>query len=74
MKLEEAKKKLQNGFKSNLNKIPTGRHKSKEQKKHSKVLNCFTNHETLLLNYLMIILQLCLRLNTSEFMEKGSKY
>ena len=32
MKLEEAKKKLQNVFKSNLNEISRGRYKSKEQK------------------------------------------
>ena len=39
-----------------------------------KILNCFRNHEKLLLNRLMIILQLHLRLNTKQFMEKGSKY
>ena len=32
MKLEEAKKTLQNVYKSNLNEISRGRHKSKEQK------------------------------------------
>ena len=35
MKLEEAKK-LQNVFKSNLNKISKGRYKSKEQKRAFK--------------------------------------
>ena len=53
MKLEEAKK-LQNVFKSNLNEISRRRNKSEE---NSKILNCFTNQEKLLLNYLMIILQ-----------------
>ena len=33
---------------------------------HWKILNWFTNHEKLLLNYLMIILQLHLRLNSKQ--------
>ena len=65
MKLEEAKK-LQNIFKSNLNKISKGRSKPKEQKVHQKILRGFTNHEKLLLNYLMIILQLYLKLNRKQ--------
>ena len=69
IKLEETKK-LQNVFKSNLNKISRGRNKSKQQKSASENINCFTNLEKLLLNYLMIILQLYLRLNTKKFMEK----
>ena len=36
-----------------------------------KKLNCFKNHEKLLLNYLMIILQLYLRLNTKKNHGKG---
>ena len=44
-------------------------HKSK--KLHWKILNCFTSHEKMFLNYLMIILQFDLRLNTNQFMEKG---
>ena len=44
-----------------------------------KIFSCFTNHEKtnhekLLLNYLMIILQLYLRLNTKQNMENDSKY
>ena len=39
-----------------------------------KILNCFMNHEKLLLNYLINILQLYLRLNTKQNMEKDSKY
>ena len=39
-----------------------------------KILNCFTNHEKLLLNYLIIIVRLLLRLNTNQFTEKVSKY
>ena len=54
MKLEEAKK-LQNVIKSNLREISKGRYKSEEQESALKILNCFTNHEKLLLNYLMII-------------------
>ena len=54
MKLEEAKK-LQNVIKSNLREISKGRYKSEEQESAIKILNCFTNHEKLLLNYLMII-------------------
>ena len=73
MKLEKAKN-LQNVFKSNLNEISRGRFESEDQKKmHLKILNYFTNHEKLLSIYLMIILQLYLRLNTNQFMEKSSK-
>ena len=66
MKPEEAKK-LQNVFKSNLNKISSGKYKSEEQKAaldNIKLLekclkNCLTNCLTkLLLNYLMIIFQI----------------
>ena len=46
-------------------------HKSKNV--HWKILNCFTNHEKFLLNYLKINRQLYLGLNTNQFMEKGSK-
>ena len=68
-KLKEVKK-LQNVFKSNLNEISRGRNKSEEQKWHQKILNCFTNYEKLLLNYLIVILKLYLRLNTKQFMKK----
>ena len=64
-KLKEVKK-LQNVFKSNLNEISRGRNKSEEQKWHQKILNCFTNYEKLLLNYLIVILKLYLRLNTKQ--------
>ena len=73
IKLEESKK-LQKIFKSNLNKILRGRFKSNEQKVHRKLLNRVTNYEKLLLNYLIIIPQLYLRLNTKQNMEKDSKY
>ena len=46
----------------------------KSKKVHWKILNCFRNHEKLLLIYLMIIRQLHLRLNTKQFTEKDSKY
>ena len=73
MKIEEAKN-MQNVFKLNLNKISKGRFKSEEQKSALKILNCITNYKKLLLNYLAIVLQFYLRLNTNQFMEKGSKY
>ena len=73
MKLEEAKK-LQNVFKSNLSEISKIRYKSEEQESALKIWKWFKNHEKLLLNYLMIILQLCLRLNTKQNMEEVSKY
>ena len=57
-----------------MNKISKGRFKSEEQKSALENLNCFTNHEKLLLNCLMIILQLYLRLNTKQNMEKVLKY
>ena len=69
MKLGEAKEQ-QNIFKSNLNKTLEGRFKSKEQKGALKTFNCFTSREKLLLNYLMVILQLYLRLKTKQDMEK----
>ena len=47
---------MENLFKSNLNGISKGRYKSEEQESALKMLNCFTNHEKLLLNYIMIIL------------------
>ena len=68
MKLAEAKK-LKNVFKSNLHEISKGRYKSEEQESALKILNWYTNYEKLLLNYLMIILQLSLRLNKKQNME-----
>ena len=51
-------------FKSNLNEI------SREEQKYAlENLNCFRNHEKLLLIFLMIILQLLVRLNTKLFIE-----
>ena len=73
MKLEGAKK-LQNVFKSNLNEISRRDINQKSKKVHWEILNCYTNHENLLLNYLMIILQFHLKLNTKQFTEKNSKY
>ena len=72
MKLVGAKK-LQNAFKSNQNETLKWTHKSEEQKSALKILNCFTNHEKLLLNYLMNIPEICLRLNRKQNMEKVSK-
>ena len=51
-------------FKSNLNEI------SREEQKYAlENLNSFRNHEKLLLIFLMIILQLLVRLNTKLFIE-----
>ena len=47
-------------FKSNLNEIKNGnkKHRPKESKKmHCVILKCFTMQGTVLLNFLMIILQ-----------------
>ena len=73
MKLDEAKK-VQNVFRSNLNEMSRERYKTEKQKRAVENIDCFTNHEKLLFNYLMIILQLHLRQNTKQFIEKGSKY
>ena len=59
-----------NVFKLNLNKILRRRYKSKEQKNALQILTYFTKRERLLLNCLMLILQLYLRLNIKQFMEK----
>ena len=73
MKLEEIKK-LRNIFKSNLNEISIGRFKLKEEKGAVESIKLLTSHEKLLLNYLMIILQLHLKLNIKQNMEKDWKY
>ena len=57
-------------FKSNLNEILRERYKTEERKVHQKKLNCFTNHEKQLVNYLKIIIQFYLRLNAKQFREK----
>ena len=49
------------GFSLNLEELH-----QKSENVLQKILNCFTNCEKLLLNYLMIILQLWLRLNTKN--------
>ena len=40
---------------------------------HQKILNCFTNHENLVLKYLTIVLQLYLRLNKKGKCGEGPK-
>ena len=66
----EKAKKLQNVLKSSPNEISKRTYKSEEQESALKILNCFTNHKKLLLNYLMIILPLHLKLNTKQNNEK----
>ena len=61
-------KKYQNVFTGNLKKR---NFKSEEQ---HKILKCFTIQETKLSSYMMFILQLHLRLNMKQFIEKKSKY
>ena len=72
MKLEEVKE-LQNIFKTNLKDISKGRFKSEDQKIALENINLFTNLGKLLLNYLMNILQLHMKLNRNQNMEKVSK-
>ena len=72
MKLEEVKE-LQNIFKTNLKDISKGRFKSEDQKIVLENINLFTNLGKLLLNYLMNILQLHVKLNRNQNMEKVSK-
>ena len=43
----------------------------KSKKVHLKILNYFTNHEKLLSNYAVIILQLYMRPNITQFMVRG---
>ena len=66
-------KELQNIFKSSLSEISKGRVKSEDQKSMLKHIKHFTNHEKKLSNYLMIILQLHLKVNIKQNMEKVSK-
>ena len=66
-------KELQNIFKSSLSEISKGRVKSEDQKSALKHIKHFTNHEKKLSNYLMIILQLNLKVNIKQNMEKVSK-
>ena len=73
MELEKAKK-LQTVLKSDPDEVSKRRYKSEEQESALKILNCFTNDKKLLLDLLIIILHLCLRLNTKQNMEKVSKY
>ena len=69
---------MQKNSKINLKQILTKYQKKdlnqKSKKVHYKILNCFTNHGKLLLNYLMNVPQLHLKLNTKQNMEKISKY
>ena len=51
-----------------------GNKKSEDQKNAIKLLKHFTNHEKKLSNCLVIILELHLKLNTKQNMEKVSKH
>ena len=73
MKLEEVKQ-LQNVFKSNLNEISRGRNNSEKQNMALENIKLLCKSQEVVLNYLMIVLQLYLRLNTKKFMERNSKY
>ena len=72
MKLEA--KERQNIFKPNLNEISRGRFKSKEQKSVLKNIKLLYKSREAVIKLLKIILQLYLRLNTKQNMEKDSKY
>ena len=69
IKLEEAKK-LQILFKSNLNKTSRARYKSQEQKGVLENIKLLYESREAVINYLMIIIQLYLRLSTKKFMKK----
>ena len=60
-------------FKSEINEIVTGSKKSEDQKIQQILLKHFTNQEKKLSNYLMIILELYLKLNTEQYQEKRLK-
>ena len=66
--LEKAEEN-QNKFNFNIN-IIKQRDKSEEQ----KIIKHYTNRKKKLSNRLMIILKLCLKLNTKQDVEKDSKY
>ena len=59
-----------NEYKSDLNEMKKGKRKSVSQKVHCTILKRFKKHKTVSLNYLMIILELYLRLNINHSMEK----
>ena len=71
--LEKAKEE-QKTFKLERNKIVIGSEKPEDQKNAIKILKHFTNHDKKLSNYLIIILELYLNLNTKQNMEKDWKY
>ena len=60
-------------FKTNLNNISKGRFKLEEQKGALKNIKLLYDSRQAVLNYLMNILQLHLKLNTKQKMEKVSK-
>ena len=60
--------------KFDINEILKGRYKSKDQQSAKKISKPFTNHKEWLCTYLTIILNLHLRLNIDQFMEKDWKY
>ena len=49
-------------YKSNLNKIKRGKNKNKQKRDFYNIFNGVTNHEEMLLKYLMIILKFYLGL------------
>ena len=72
IKLEDAKQ-LQNIFKTNLNNVSKGRFKSEEQRGALENIKLLYDSRQAVLNYLMNILQLHLKLNTKQKMDKVSK-
>ena len=67
----------QENLKSDLNEIKKGskKHRSKEKKKTlCTILKCFTMQETRLLNFMMIILQWCLKQKLKQLKEQDLKY
>ena len=57
-----------------MNQIKKGINKAKEQKRAFCNTEMLQKQETVLLIFLMVILQCYLKQNTKQFMEKESKY
>ena len=73
MKLDDAKE-LQNTYKTSLNEIPKGRPKSQEQKSALENIKLLYKSRRVVIKLVVIIVQLYLKLNTKQNMEKVWKY
>ena len=71
---EKKTKEKQREFKSDLNEILKGRYKSENQNIVIKNIKTLYESRENLSNCLMIFLELYLKLNTKQNLERGSKY